>query len=51
MHLHTLLYVYGVPTYIGYIGGPLCLPLPSLLEGQKGLQCLQIGIHECEELL
>ena len=51
MHLHILLYMYGVPTYMGYIGGPLRLPLPSLLEGQKGLQCLQIRIHECEVLL
>ena len=44
-------YMYGVPTHMGYIGGPLRLPLPSLLEGQKGIQCLQIRIHECEVLL
>ena len=35
----------------GVYRGPLRLPLPSLLEGQKGLQCLQIRTHECEVLL
>ena len=48
---HTTVYVWCTYVYMGNIGGPLCLPLPSLLEGQKGIQCLQIGIHECKALL